>query len=67
MEAGAGDLLAGARRALGPPAGLPEGGISVYQENLARTGKALVWGPLQEAVVFLGQAQLMRRQGAPGQ
>lgn len=62
MDAGAAELLSNARRALGPPAGLPEGGLQFYAEALARATKALVWGPLQEAVTFIGQAQLLRRQ-----
>lgn len=32
-----------------------------YAEALARTSKAVVWAPLQEALVLVGQAQLLRR------
>lgn len=61
QESGAGDVLAAARRALGPPVGLPEGGLPGYAESLARASKAVVWGPLQEALTLVGQAQLLRR------
>ena len=62
MAAGAAELLAATRRALGPPAGLPEGGLQYYAESLLRASKALVMGPLQEGLVAVGQAQLLRRQ-----
>lgn len=61
QESGAGDVLAGARRALGPPVGLPEAGLQGYGEALARASKAVVWAQLQEALTGVGQAQLLRR------
>lgn len=61
QESGAGDILAATRRALGPPVGLPEAGLQGYAEALARTSKAVVWAPLQEALTVVGQAQLLRR------
>jgi WASH complex subunit strumpellin len=62
LAAGGADLLSAARRVLGPPGALPDVAPSFYTDACARASRAVVWGPLLEALCTAGQLALLRKQ-----
>jgi WASH complex subunit strumpellin len=62
LAAGGAELLAAAQRVLGHPSTLPDVAPGFYADACARAARAVVWGPLLEALATAGQLALLRRQ-----